>query len=203
MDTPHLQAPSVSAGRRMLLLIALLFAAPVLLGWAVYATRGWWNLETVNYGELIRPARPLQDQALRRLGGGALRLDHLRGKWTLVYLGPSSCPTNCRDSLYKMRQVRLALGEDSLRVQRLFVLTDRGDPGALPPLLAQHPGLTVATAEGPALHELVGEFSPRGLDDAVYLVDPLGNLMMRYPQGFQPRGMLRDLQRLLQVSSIG
>jgi cytochrome oxidase Cu insertion factor (SCO1/SenC/PrrC family) len=181
----------------------LLFAAPAILGWGVYATREWWHLGTINRGELIRPARPLGDWTLEGLDGRALPVAALRGKWTMVYIGSSACAAACQDDLYKMRQVRLALGQDSLRVQRLFILTDRDHIETLRGLLEQHRGLEVAGAAPAAMEQVLQTFAPEGPQDAVFLVDPLGNLMMRYPQGFDPKGMLRDLQRLLRISHIG
>jgi SCO1/SenC len=195
--------PRVNRGRRTLLLITLVFAAPVVLGWGVYATRGWWNLGTINHGQIISPARPLGQWTLDTLQGPPLRMAALRGKWIMVYIGSSACAAACRDDLYKMRQVRMALGEDSRRVQRLFILTDRDHLQSLQTALVQHPGLQVAAASPKVLPGMLQEFASDGADHAVYLVDPLGNLMMRYAQGFGPKGMLKDLQRLLDVSRIG
>jgi cytochrome oxidase Cu insertion factor (SCO1/SenC/PrrC family) len=195
--------PRGNKGRRTLLLVTLVFAAPVIFGWGVYATRGRWNLGTINHGQIISPARPLGQWTLDALEGAPLRMAALRGKWTMVYIGSSACPAACRDDLYKMRQVRMALGEDSRRVKRLFILTDQDHIESLRTALAEHSGLQVAAASPKVLPEVLQEFASNGTDHAVYLVDPLGNLMMRYAQGYDPKGMLKDLQRLLDVSRIG
>jgi cytochrome oxidase Cu insertion factor (SCO1/SenC/PrrC family) len=126
-------------------------------------------------------------------------------KWTLLYVGSGSCDARCREALYDTRQVRLALDRDMARVQRLFVASgpccDEGflrdthpdlitvrDDAAAAPLIAQLPAADAMSADGAG---------------RVYLVDPLGNLMMYYPPDATPKGMLEDLKRLLRLSHIG
>lgn len=184
MSVPRAEAPR--RGRTKLALLALFFAAPVALAWLAYRL-DWAPGTTSNYGELITPARPLAGEPL-----GALR-----GKWVLVTFDAAACDAYCEKKLYFMRQVRRAQGKDQGRVERLWLLTDAGAPRA--PLLAAIEDTRVARAG-----ELPAQFPAQGaLADHIYVVDPLGNLMMRYPRDPDPSRMLKDLQRLLKVSGLG
>jgi cytochrome oxidase Cu insertion factor (SCO1/SenC/PrrC family) len=191
-------------GLRTLLLVVAIFVAPVMASWVLYLTRDHWGLSMGNYGELIEPARPLTGLTLERLEGGSLSIDELRGKWVLVYIGSSNCASPCQESLYKMRQVRLALNEDMRRVHRLLILTDQEKLAKLREGLKPYPGMIVVATSDDRLTQVRREF---GLEvrggESIYLVDPLGNLMMRYDTGAEPKGMLKDLRRLLKASRIG
>jgi hypothetical protein len=179
-------AEAARRGRVKLAALALFFAAPVALAWLAYRL-DWAPGTTSNYGELIAPPRPL--------GGAAL--EALRGKWVLVTFDAAACDAYCERKLYFMRQVRRAQGKDQDRVERLWALTDAGAPRAQ--LLAAIEGTRIARAG-----ELPAQFPAAGaLADHIYVVDPLGNLMMRYPREPDPSRMLKDLQRLLKVSRVG
>ncbi|HEY8553878.1 MAG TPA: cytochrome C oxidase subunit I, partial [Burkholderiales bacterium] len=111
-------------------------------------------------------------------------------------------------NLYKMRQVTLAQGTEAHRVRRVFVLTDSRELEGLRALLAEHPGLRVLRGSDEAVRALAAQFAlPAGnpLDgaDRLYLVDPLGNLMMSYPADADPRGINKDLKLLLRASQVG
>ena len=194
--------------RIKLLVILGMFALPVLLAWLWHANSDRWRpAGTTNYGELISPARPLAAFSIPGLDGALITQEFLHGKWTLVYIGAAECDKRCRTNLYNIRQVRLALNEKIDRVQRLWVLSDGRGSQQLPALLADHPGLKVAKPDAAKLERLLAQF---GSADAsvpvpgrVYLVDPLGNLMMRYPADAEPKGLLKDLERLLKTSWIG
>lgn len=194
----------------VLVLFLLVFFGPPAAAWVVYANIDHWQtIGTTNRGELVTPARPLTGFALQESTGTPLGADYLHGKWTLVYIADPRCPESCREAVYYMRQVRLALGADAHRVQRLLVLTDASRVAALQPFLQDYPGMAVATAEPPALERFLKLFEGAagtlsgGTVGRVYVVDPLGNLMMVYPPDAAPKGMLKDLQRLLRVSQVG
>jgi hypothetical protein len=167
--------------RVKLLLVFLACAAPFVLAWAAWHF-GWAPGAAGNYGELIAP-RPLAGEPLQAL----------RGKWVLVSFDRAACDAYCERKLYYMRQVRRAHGKDHGRIERLWVLTDGGAPRA--ELLAAIEGTHVSRVSP-------GGF-PGERSDHIYLVDPLGNLMMRFPRDPDPSRMLKDLQRLLKYSRIG
>jgi hypothetical protein len=179
--------------RRLLALLAALFLLPVLLAFLMYYGTHWRPARLVNHGALIAPARPLP-------GGQGSAASFLR-KWSLVYLGDGRCEENCRQALTMMRQTRLALNNDMMRVQRVFLVTN--ECCARDYLSSQHPGLLVLDATGAASRELLQTFPQEGREHTVFIVDPLGNLMMSYDARANPRGLLMDLQKLLRLSHIG
>lgn len=173
-------------GRLKFAALGLFFAAPFVLAWLAYWL-DWAPGTASNYGELITPARPLEAPALAGL----------RGKWVLVSIDAPACDAYCEKKLYFMRQLHRAQGKDQARVVRLWLLTGAGRPRAA--LLAAFEGTRIERAAG-----LAASFPAAGAPaDHVYVIDPLGNLMMRYPRDPDPSRMLKDLQRLLKVSQIG
>lgn len=188
-------------------LLVLLFIFPVAVSFILYAT-GWRPSGTINHGELVEPARPVEDVSLARLDGKQMRFADLKKKWTLVYFGSAECLSPCKDNLYKMRQVRLSLGADGTRVQRLFVVTDTNALELLKYELKEYPDMAVVTGPAENIEVLASQFqlpvgTPLDKLERIYVVDPLGLLMMSYPAGADPSGMRKDLKRLLKVSRIG
>lgn len=180
-------------GRAQLLLLAALFAAPLV---AVH----WWTPGgSVNHGALIEPPAPLPALTLYTLEGAPRPLAEMRGKWTLVLVQHGPCTELCRRNLYNTRQVRLAQGRNARRV-RVLLLAAGADSVPPPAVMREHPQAEVWTADAPAMARLAPLFAAR---DDVYLVDPLGNLMMRFDSAMNPSLMRKDLARLLRVSSAG
>ena len=195
--------------RRILIGVALMFFAPLALSFYLYYGKFWHPGGRVNAGELIDPARPVPALALPLasppLGTGAVQTDprFLKGKWTFLYVQNGRCDDECRRHLYDTRQVRLALDREMNRVQRVFI--GAGDCCDLKELLAAHSDL-IAIRASPAdepLLALLPERSGALNSHRVYLIDPLGNLMMFYTADAKPKGMLEDMKRLLRLSSIG
>ena len=183
--------------RRPLLWMLLIFAAPLAGAFWLYYGSGWRPAGTTRHGELIEPVRPLPALPLQGAGTNALA-----GKWTLlvVGMGESGCDAECRDTLVYARQTWLSLGRLNARVQRLLLAgmacCDAGY------LRNEHPGLIVApasTADAVAVLAAIPEPRVR----YVFIIDPLGNLMMRYDVRQDPKGLREDLQKLLELSHIG
>ncbi len=198
-------------GRRKLVLLILLFSAPVISAYALYfwAPRDLQPEGRTNQGHLIAPARPLDKLSLHALDGQRLDDTLFKKKWTLLLVGPSACDEACTRVLYDTRQVRTALGKNTLRVQRVYVATDRGRVEDLQALLArEHPDLKLVVAEGAEVYATDRQFSANGrspLKNAndIYLIDPLGNWLMYYTPQDPASGMLKDLKKLLRLSNIG
>lgn len=194
--------------RRLLIGVALMFFAPLALSFYLYYGKYWHPGGRVNAGELVDPARPLPALALplaAPASSGALQTNpqFLRHKWTLLYVQHGRCDDECLRHLYDTRQVRLALDRDMDRVQRVFIAD--GDCCDLKELLAAHPDL-IAIRSGPADESLLALLPLRSgaiNSHRVYVIDPLGNLMMFYAADARPKGMLEDMKRLLRLSSIG
>lgn len=202
--------------------LAALFLVPLLASFWLYYGTGWRPAGHVNNGDLISPPRPLPSVNLPRVGladapgaGFGVRqapwmqagdlsapgAGLFRGTWTLAYVGDGSCDAACRQTLYVMRQTRRALGTDMTRVARVFLVT--GNCCAKTFLAREQAGLTVLDATGAPGEKLLGEFPPGDWTHTLFVVDPLGNLMMRYDVRRNPRGLLIDLRRLLALSDIG
>jgi cytochrome oxidase Cu insertion factor (SCO1/SenC/PrrC family) len=185
--------------RLKLLLIVLACAAPVIASYfTYYVIRPEGR---VNYADLIEPQRPTGEMRVRTLDNQEASLAQLRGKWLLVTAAPSECPDDCRDRLFQMRQVRLMTGRERDRVARLWLLTDQGSPSAA--LIAEHEGLELMRID-PAELATLFQAAPGGEPSRhVFIVDPLGNLMMRFPVSADPAKMKKDLSKLLRASRIG
>jgi cytochrome oxidase Cu insertion factor (SCO1/SenC/PrrC family) len=179
-----------------MLAIAALCLAPFIA--AVIAYFYWQPQGGMNYGDLI-PVRALIDPPLRHLDQRAFRLSELRGKWVLLQLDDADCGAACRAKLYNMRQVRLALGREMERVERVWLILDEAPLETQ--LIREYDGTRMLRASG---SPMVAEFAPaRGARDHIYLIDPHGNLMLRFPKDADPRKMHKDLARLLRASRIG
>ncbi len=193
---------------RMLGVLAALFLVPLLLAFYMYYATDWRPLKRVNHGALITPIRPLPSVHLPRVSlsetAAAPAPDAaspLRTQWSLVYIGTGNCDEPCRQALYVMRQTRLSLNNNMTRVDRVFLTT--GSCCAREFLAKEHPGLIVLDSTGPDGARLLHEFPQDGRPYSVFIVDPLGNLMMSYDARQNPKGLLEDLQKLLRLSHIG
>lgn len=214
-------------GRLLIIALAVLTFGPFILAWYM-AKHPEWVGKTTNYGALIVPPRPIDfaDLAADPAMGDA-PLAELKHRWVLVQLAPGGrCDAACQDGLYRSKQVWLRLSKDMPRVRRLLAASGgvldaptlqavRRDDETL--LIAKvAPGLRQTleqTASGGVSREASEqsrtgaaeqESQPAsGLGAAVWLIDPHGNVMMRYPLDYDPHGLLRDLQHLLKISTSG
>ncbi|MCA1798198.1 MAG: SCO family protein [Xanthomonadaceae bacterium] len=186
-------------GRMKLIALAALFVAPLAIAWLWFGNiERFTPTDSAAHGELIAPAQPLGGFALAGVAGGpTVTAETLHGRWTIVQMGGAQCDETCRESLWEARQVHTRLGRDAVRVQRLYVVA--GDVEVTDPAFFadEHPDLLLARidAEDAVFSELEAGHT--------YLVDPLGNLMMRYGPDAEPKDLLADLKRLLRVSRIG
>jgi hypothetical protein len=194
---------------RMLAALAALFLVPLLLAFYMYYATDWRPVRRVNHGTLISPVRPLPVGNLPRVGlsepgppaATGAAANEFRTQWSLVYIGAGNCDEPCRQALYVMRQTRLSLNNNMTRVDRVFLTT--GGCCAREFLAKEHAGLIVLDATGADGARLLREFPQDGRPYSVFIVDPLGNLMMSYDARQNPKGLLEDLQKLLRLSHIG
>jgi hypothetical protein len=187
-------------GRRTLLILAAMFFTPVIVAFALYYSGVWRPAGSANKGELIQPARPLNVAGLREPDGDAAPDAVLAGKWTLIYIGDGACDDACKRALVFGRQSRLALNNEMTRVQRVFLATGNCCDNAY--LAAEHPGLIALDASTPEAQALLAQFPPDRAN-TLFIVDPLGNLMMRHDSIQTTKGLLSDLKKLLKLSHIG
>lgn len=187
--------------------IFLLFLIPVVAAIVLHSVdNGIGTNHTTNRGVLIRPVQPLPMFSLDTLDGKTVKLDDLKGFWSLVYFDSGQCDQQCEKNLYKIRQSRLATGGEKERVRRLMILTDGQPSTKLQALLKEHPGMDVSSVDQEALNILIKPFNNDGkavTAQRMYIVDPFGNLMMQYAAEAEPKDVVKDLERLLKYSQTG
>ena len=189
----------INARQLQIIAIAALFLAPVFVAWFLFSGRADTQSSAGAHGLLADPPIELGDIDLPE-GGDAGAEARLTGRWTFLYLHQGDCGPPCEDALVLMRQVRLALGKDASRVQRVFVPEFTQLDGDR--LAQAFPGMVVLPAETPGRSELIERIGARQPGEVV-LIDPLGNLVLSYPPGLDPDGLFRDAKHLLRLSKIG
>ena len=200
-------AAALRRGRRTLILLALVFAVPVILAYALHLS-GWRpEGRSLHYGELLEPARPLPEITLRAADGAAIPIGALRRHWLLLYVGRLPCRDACRAGIDKMERVRLAQGKEMRRVELVFVVLD-GPVEEMRQLAGQHPALKVLGGERPAVEQMAralvsSEGTALEAGGRLYLVDPIGNLVLSYGADADARDLHKDLARLLRLSQVG
>jgi hypothetical protein len=203
---PDLADPQVAArqrtaaGRLRMLLVLLVCAAPVVASYLTYFVIRPQGRS--NYGTLILPTRSLPDLALRRLDGSSVPARSLRGQWLLLVVGPSACDAACDKRLFMQRQLREMLGRDRDRVDKVWFITDDGAiaPGLRAAIDAGVP-VTALRADRQQIARWLTPDEAHGLDEHLYIVDPMGEWMMRMPADPDPVRVKRDLDRLLRASA--
>ena len=175
-----------------MLLLAAVMLAPIIASYTAYYL--FPREPKTNYGTLLATA-PAPAIAGTRPDGSAFRLEDLRGRWVLVASGGGDCDAGCRRKLYATRQARTMQGKEQDRVVRAWFVLGDATPSA--ELLAQHPELVVIRVPDAGPARFPGGANP------LYLIDPLGNLVLRYPEDPDIKGIARDLTRLLSASRIG
>ena len=195
-------------GQRQLVLLAALFFVPLAVAfWLYYGPTSWRPVGGTNKGDLVDPAVPLPAVALAKPDGTRAGTDLLQGKWTIAYLGDGACNERCREALYLSRQSRIALNKDMDRVQRVFLAT--GDCCDSEFLTAEHPDLAVAVlgndADSQALLAKIPALGgvPPATAGRLYVIDPLGNLVLSYSAAAPDKALLTDVKKLLRLSHIG
>jgi hypothetical protein len=155
-----------------------------------------------NYGELVQPQRTLPALTARALDNTAVPLASLKGQWLLVSVAGGDCDASCQKHLYLQRQLRESLGKEKERVDWVWFIDDASPvPEAIQPALQQ---ATVLRLDGADLAAWLAPAAGHGLTEHLYVVDPMGNWMMRFPAAMGTEGAAkakRDLERLLRASS--
>lgn len=190
-----MSADSGAASRKPLVLIFLFSAAPFILATLIYLF--WKPAPDATVGVYLNPTAPLSAPALRDLSGMPAPLEQLRGRWLLLMVSDAACSGACGETLFRMQQWRMAQGEKMNRIERVWLQT----------------GPTPATSTLPAAagvivrHDAASELARQlpaassGQDGAIYLLDPHGNLVMRYDASADPVKVIRELTRLLKINN--
>lgn len=194
-------AQSAMTSRMKLLALLVVCSLPVIAAWLAFSVVRPQG--RAGYGELIQPVRPSPDQAVTTLDGVAYPLASLKGQWLLAMAAGGACPRECQRQLYLLRQFRLTLGKDKDRVDWVWLVSDSAP---VDPFLARslrQDGATVLRANSATLADWLSDPHGKNLQDFVFVIDPMGNAMMRFPAGFDAQGAARarrDMERLLRAS---
>lgn len=180
--------------RFKLILLFLAFASPVIASYTAYYLMP--PAGRTNYGELLEPQRPLAQVHLSEKTPDDFPWSSLRGRWVMLTAADGADEAALERRLFAIRQVRLTTGKDMDRIERLLVIIDGARPSAA--MLAQHEGMVVVNATRAQWDAAFGQPF-----DRILLVDPLANLMMRFPFQADPSRIKKDISKLLRASRIG
>ena len=199
-DVVHADAQRTRSGRWKMLTMFLLCASPVIASYFTYyvirpeARR--------SHGELIEPQKDMPKASAKDLQGQEVPLASLRGQWLLVNVAPGACDERCQQNLYYQRQLREVLGREKDRLDRVWLVTDQASvaKSLLPALQMAH----VLRLDEATVKSWITPAQGQALQDHLYVVDPMGNFMMRFPAHMDVASASkakRDLERLLKASS--
>jgi hypothetical protein len=192
--------PKPHRGRWKLLAVLAICASPMLASYLAYYVIK--PTGRTNYGELIDPrSYPVPSLGSTTLDGAPASLDNLKGKWLMLQVDSAECAAPCQKKLLEMRQLRLMQGKDMDRIERVWLITDNKPLETI--VMRQYEGtrmLRVSAEKVKSWLPVEAGTTPR---DHIYLVDPLGNLMMRFPKDADPGRAKKDLTKLLKASAIG
>jgi hypothetical protein len=189
-----------SKGRWKLLAVLAVCAAPLIASYFTYYVIK--PESRTNYGALIDPRQhPIPAMASTTLDGKPVALDAYKGKWIMLKVGGSDCQQACQDQLFAMRQLRTMQGKEMERIERVWLITDQEPLETL--LLRVNDGTRILRAPADAVRRWLPVEQGGDVAEHIYLIDPLGNLMMRFPKDPDPSKVKKDLGKLLKASAIG
>jgi hypothetical protein len=177
-----------------------LFALPVISAWIVFNNPQLLEgTKTKNYGDLVFPAIPsiLSEFVV---DGDVIDMEHLKGRWVLLHIDlDSRCDESCEKSVHMLRQLNVLLNKDSDRLKRVYL--DKSD-NETQEKLAKDSSLNVFKWNEQHIEKLTGLLKELN-DGDMLLLDPLGNIMMKYHKDADPYGVKKDLKLLFKTSQIG
>ena len=187
-------------GRWMLFLVLVVCAAPVILSYLTYYVIKPERRN--NYGELIDPRQyPIPDLGTVSLEGKPATLDDYRGKWLLLQADAGACEKRCADKLYYQRQLRLTQGKERERIERVWLVTDDAPLSTV--LMKEYDGTRILRVDAKKLRAWLPVDAGAAVEDHLFVIDPLGNLMMRFPKDPDYNKVKKDITKLLKASGIG
>ena len=185
---------------RAVYLLALAFIAPVVASYFAYYVVQ--PAGRTNYGTLIDPQRPVPKIAAVSLDGTPFDLRSLKGKWVFVMTDGAACDAFCESKLLHMRQQRTMTGKEMEGIERVWFVTDKDSVS--PRLIADYAGTHIVRADEDALKQFLSmpTSDDANLRDHIWVIDPFGNLMLRWPKNADPKGTKGDMDRLLNAASL-
>jgi hypothetical protein len=187
-------------GRWKLFAVLAVCAAPLIASYLTYYVIKPQG--RTNYGALIDPrAHPMPALGTTTLDGQPAPLEALKGKWLMLQVSDAACPTPCQKKLFEMRQLRLAQGKDMDRIERVWLITDNKPLETM--LMREYDGTRMLRVKPDSLKTWLPTEPGTTAADHIYMIDPLGNLMMRFPKDGDPNRVKKDVAKLLKASRIG
>jgi hypothetical protein len=188
-------------GRKVFLLMLIFFVVPIIV--VILMFKFDWKPSGVSTGELVKPPRLLATQPqLKNDAGVALKPTFWKEKWSVVYVA-DQCDSACMSKLRDMRQLHVSLYKDITRTQRVLI-TQQQDTSDIK---SKYPDLIVINQPAADIATLTSQFQldnePSGASNRLYLVDPLGHLMMSYKPTVPLADVRKDVTRLLKFSWAG
>ena len=186
---------------RALYLLIALSLAPILASYFAYYVMP--PSGRTNYGTLVEPQRPVPAIRATALDGRAVDLRSLKDRWVLLMADGGRCDEYCRSKLFHMRQQRTMMGKDRDAIERVWLITD--EVPVSDDLVRDYAGTTMVRVREQDIRGLLAlpDAPDASLRDHIWVIDPLGNLMLRFPRDAEPKQMIRDLTRLLKYSRSG
>lgn len=187
-------------GRWKLFLVIAICASPLIASYLTYYVIK--PQSRTNYGTLIDPrGYPIPKLDASTLDGKPSELTDFKGKWILLQVDKAECTEPCKKKLYEMRQLRLTQGKEMERIERVWLITDDQPLETL--LIREYDGTRMLRVSEKAVRTWLPVDADARVEDHLYMIDPLGNLMMRFPKNADPNKIKKDLGKLLKASSIG
>ncbi len=200
VPTQETPKPNQKIGRWKMLAVVLVCASPIIASYFTYYVIK--PSSRTNYGTLLDPRLyPVPQLAASKLDGASFELSKLKGKWLMVQVAPGACAADCQEHLFQMRQLRLTQGKEMDRIERVWLISDQEPIDTM--LLRQYDGTHFLRVNPQLAKQWLPVDGNTTMMDHVYMVDPMGNLMMRFPKQADPNKMKKDISRLLKASKVG
>ncbi|CAN5892736.1 cytochrome c oxidase subunit I [soil metagenome] len=189
-----------SAGRWKLFAVLAVCAAPMVFSYLTYYVIKPGG--RTNYGTILDPRLyPMPSLGSHLLGGEPKELTSFNGKWIMLQVDSGACATACKKKLYDMRQLRLTQGKEMERVERVWFIIDEAPVDTV--AMREYDGTSMIKVDASLLKKWLPTEADTQLNDHIYMIDPLGNLMMRFPKDADPNKIKKDISKLLRASAIG
>lgn len=200
--------PAVKRSLTPMVLVFLCSLAPIVAAFVVYLNPQWWPTDSSNYGTLLSPQRPMpaaSELRLTTLDGKPFDLESLKGKWLLVAADGAACPESCARKLFITRNSHASQGKNVDRLARVWFITD--DAVVPDKVLEAYKGTVMVRVDPDQLARFLlardTAAGQPGLQDPIWVIDPLGNLMMQYPAEADGVRVRKDISKLVYNSRIG
>lgn len=195
--------------RAVLILLAALFIFPVVAAYVLFYIMEWRPQGMINTGELIKPVQMFPKVSFATTQNKSFNYSDLKHSWILFSVSDGICDEACQFQIYKMRQIDTGMADKQERIERLFIIrSNRGNTQFINKLSRDYPEMWVIKGPDNAVNDIIRTISKttapkQSIFNKIYVVDPMGNLIMRYKPDADPKGVLKDLTRLLRFSHQG